>query len=269
MRYTLVIVLALLFTVGCKSKKDLVDVKSKTSLSRLELLDSVAYYTAAPDNISFKVSAKVKTEDKSNSFSVNVRMHPDSVIWMSVTAFGFEAARLKALPDSVFFVNKAEKKYYRGDYENASKIFNLPLNFELLQNFLLGNVPLSGEAGKQMYSLDDVYVFSTHKKRIAEKARLSPSKITSDVPVISTSIDPENYRPTRVNLLDPEKGIQLEIRHSNIEEEEKNLFIPLKTSIFVRAKEQVEAEFKYSRIKTDSEKLNVPFKFYDNYEAIR
>lgn len=254
---------------SCKSKQPAVETAADKSLTLTEITDSVNFYKAAPELLSFRISAQVKTPEKSNSFKVNARVKPDSVIWLSVTAYGMEAARILAGPDSIFFVNKIEKTYYRGNYQNAAKVFNLPVNFDLLQNFLLGNLPDFNTQKTHYYALENNYVLSNQSKRIAEKARLKPDKIKGDELILSALIHPKNFRPSEVNLLDNSKNLQARINYTQFEEVEKNLIIPSKTNIFVRSKGTITAEFKYSRLKADDEKLSYPFKFYDNYEAIR
>mgnify|MGYP000317630260 CR=1 FL=1 len=269
MRHLAIFILGLVTLTGCKSKQAAVETAADKSFSLKELTDSVTQYSAQPNNLSFKIAAQVKTPDKTNSFKVNTRLKTDSIIWLSVTAFGMEAARIQARPDSLFFVNKIEKTYYRGNYENAAKVFNLPVTFALLQNLLLANLPDLPKEKTHYYTLQNHYALANSPKRIAEKARLKPEKNKKDAQIIGALIHPVFFRPTEVNLLDNTKNLRAQITYNQFEEVEKNLIIPLKTNIFVHSKGKVSAEFKYSRLKPNTEKLSYPFKFYDHYEAIR
>lgn len=269
MRHLAYFVFCLAVLAACKSKQPAVKSVTDESLSLKALTDSVNRYNAHTENLSFRIAAQVKTPEKTNSFKVNARIKTDSVIWLSVTAFGMEAARILAMPDSLFFVNKIEKTYYRGNYTNAAKIFNIPVTFELLQNLLLANLPDFPKQKLHYYTLENDYVLANQPKRSAEKARLKPEKTKKDAYILSALIHPEFFRPTQVNLLDNTKNLRTRIQYSRFEELEKNLIIPSKTNIFVHSKTTLTAEFKYSRLKADNEKLSYPFKFYDNYESIR
>jgi hypothetical protein len=71
--------------------------------------------------------------------SMNARFRKDSIIWMNVKKLGFNVARAKITPDSVFLINYLQSNYVARDLKYIEKQFNLPADFKMLQNILLGN----------------------------------------------------------------------------------------------------------------------------------
>jgi hypothetical protein len=71
--------------------------------------------------------------------SMNARFRKDSVIWMNIKKLGFNVARAKITPDSIFVINYIQSNYVAKDLKYIEKQFNLPADFKMLQNILLGN----------------------------------------------------------------------------------------------------------------------------------
>lgn len=88
-----------------------------------------------------KLSFKNKDQDISNA-SLHLRVRKDSLIWMSISKIGIEAARVLITRDSVTIMDKIEKQYAVYDFPSLSRQFNFDLNFDLLQALIVGNLPL-------------------------------------------------------------------------------------------------------------------------------
>ncbi|MEZ0541728.1 DUF4292 domain-containing protein [Fibrella arboris] len=88
-----------------------------------------------------KLSFKSKTQDISNA-NLNLRVHKDSVIWISISKVGIEAVRALITRDSVAIMDKLERRYAIYDFPTLSRQFNFDMNFDLLQALIVGNLPL-------------------------------------------------------------------------------------------------------------------------------
>jgi hypothetical protein len=86
--------------------------------------DATADYAGKPMNV---------------SGSMNVRFRRDSIIWINVKKLFINVARIKMTPDSVFVVNYIQSNYVAKDIKYIEKQYNIPADFKLVQNFLLGN----------------------------------------------------------------------------------------------------------------------------------
>ncbi len=84
------------------------------------------------------LSSRLSIKAGGISFSGNLRMEKDSVIWISISKFGFEGARLMIRKDSVFYINKLNSESFQGDYSFLSSLMGFNANFEIVQALLLG-----------------------------------------------------------------------------------------------------------------------------------
>lgn len=92
----------------------------------------------------FKGKAKMHYEGlgQKQDFTANIRMTRDSAIWIQITAgMGIvNVARIMVTPDSIRMVNYLEKNYMLMPAEDAAKLLPATIDFEILQDLLIGNV---------------------------------------------------------------------------------------------------------------------------------
>lgn len=127
-----VAVVLLLLLSGCNKK--IADIFNRNS-TKLVVNDADFEYLSA--------KAKIDFESGKTSFSAtaNIRIHKDSVIWMSLTpGLGIEAARVLITRDSVSIVNKIDKVYMHYDFVELSQKFDFDLNYHLVEAAVLGNL---------------------------------------------------------------------------------------------------------------------------------
>jgi len=105
------------------------------------LLGTIPYQNLAGFKF-LKGKIKLDYTDKENSHKVtaSLRMAEDSLIWLSLTpGLGIEVARLLFTRDSLFFVDKINKSYFRLSYSQAAYVVGAPVSFEYMQAVILGN----------------------------------------------------------------------------------------------------------------------------------
>ncbi len=97
-------------------------------------------FAEAPVNLDFSyLSSKVTVEYDGYNLQGQIRIKNDSILWLSLSKFGLELGRVKATPDSVFFLNKFQSECLLGSYSDLSKMIGFDINFNILQSLLLGN----------------------------------------------------------------------------------------------------------------------------------
>ncbi|HEY0679799.1 MAG TPA: DUF4292 domain-containing protein [Chitinophagaceae bacterium] len=144
-----------LVAAGCRSTKKIqsaISKKDTTQIVRVNTeFDSSRFindvYSRIQDNhIGFKTfSAKINVDyrggdGKNYDFNAFLRMHKDSVIWVSINAaLGIEAFRILITPDSVKVLNKLEKVAQMRSMDYLQEVTQLPFNFYTLQELLVGN----------------------------------------------------------------------------------------------------------------------------------
>ncbi|MDR1846884.1 MAG: DUF4292 domain-containing protein [Bacteroidales bacterium] len=137
MKKALQFIIIVLLCVGCKVQKPQTN-DSQTNIPSQNEQNTFQTYTA---NISGSYN--------SIPFRGTLRLQKDSVLWVSVTGFGFEVARLLMTQDSVFAVNKVEKEAVIGDYTAFERHFGMSLTFSIVQKVLLDTTETHYQSSNQ------------------------------------------------------------------------------------------------------------------------
>jgi hypothetical protein len=131
------ILLISLVSFSCRRRPAAVNTDAAEISKVLDIQDIDFQYLTSRARISYK--------DKDNSFSANasIRIQKDSLIWVSVVpALGIEALRCLVTTDSIFIVDKINRRDMAYDFEEISQKVNFDVNFRLMQSVLIGNMPL-------------------------------------------------------------------------------------------------------------------------------
>jgi hypothetical protein len=91
------------------------------------------------------------------SFPVNIHIKKDSIIWLSIVV-GLEGARGIITKDSVIFLDRLHRTYYKYDFASLSKQFNFNINYDLVQSILIGNMPIKKRETDEVLKQESVFV---------------------------------------------------------------------------------------------------------------
>ncbi|MGB2128638.1 MAG: DUF4292 domain-containing protein [Flavicella sp.] len=137
-----------LLLVACGSTKNISSRDDIKLLSAKKIIKQ--HYKNQFKEKTFASNLKVRFEDdkKSQSLSISLRILKDEKIWMSFSVFGFTVAKALITPEEVQFYNKMNKTYFQGDFSVTKEMLGAELNFNMLQNLLLGDAitPLSSKS---------------------------------------------------------------------------------------------------------------------------
>lgn len=106
------------------------------------------------NRIDFKTfSAKIKVEyedykGKQPDFNAFVRLYKDSVLWVSINAtfLSIEAFRILITKDTIIILNKLNKQVEYHPFNYIEEIAQIPLNFSVLQDIIVGNPVYTGDS---------------------------------------------------------------------------------------------------------------------------
>lgn len=87
--------------------------------------------------VSYQMKVTLETPDEKLGFQCFFVNRTDSLIYFNLHKSGIELARVVLTPDSVIYVNKLNKEFYRGGYKFLEKMLGLPLDFQMVQSILL------------------------------------------------------------------------------------------------------------------------------------
>lgn len=115
------------------------EVQLKKAKSEKFLLKKMLQNQVDAESLAAKARVTVRDESGVTKFTANFRWKKDSLIWMNFKKVSVEAARVQITPDSIYIIDRLNKKYIVEDFNYAQREYNLPTGFQGLQAFLLGN----------------------------------------------------------------------------------------------------------------------------------
>lgn len=137
----LLIILPFLLFNACKSKKKLV-LENKNSISKdsLNVANASTLLNKTLINWTFfssKMNINFDNGTMKNEVDANLRMYKDSLIWISISLFGIEGARVLINKDSAIFLDKLHKTYMVFKKDQLKSMIDIPVELKQLQNILL------------------------------------------------------------------------------------------------------------------------------------
>jgi hypothetical protein len=209
------------------------------------------------DWFSAKFSAEYSNKGKENSFSGQIRIRKDSLIWITLTPMlGIEAVRLMITQDSVKMINRLSDTYFIGDYEYVNRFLNTNIDFDLLQAFLLGNDLQFYEEGKFRAAIDrGEYKLST-SARAKLKKHVRNSQENLKIFIQNLWLDPATFKITHADVKEIRRdNIKLESTYTGFEPLENQLF-PTKMTYVILADNTIRVNADFSKMT-----LNIPLQF--------
>ena len=127
---------ALIVVLGCKSTKTLKASSGlETRMSVKKIIKNHTKFQSRFTTLQGRVKVELIQGDRSETHTLTLRMGYDNTIWLN--AF-LNMVRVKITPDRVRFYNKLDNTYFDGDYALINSFLGTDLQFENLQNLLLG-----------------------------------------------------------------------------------------------------------------------------------
>lgn len=137
--------------------------------------------------------------DASQGISVSLRMEKDKAIWISAP---LGVVKAFITPDRVTFYNKLDNEYFDGDFSYLSNIIGTDLDFEKIQNVLLGQALFDLRDGRFEVEISN------------NSYQLKPVKFNELFKVLY-QIHPTNFRMAALVLSQPAKNRLLDIQYKN------------------------------------------------------
>ncbi len=251
---------------GCTGKRQIIKEPLKEAKSTY-LFEELAKNELQFDWFSAKFSIDYIYDKKLTEFRGQIRIRKDSVIWLSFSpALGIEMARLKVTNDSVFFMNRINKTYLKGDYSFINDYLQTNIDFDILQSFVIGNDFQFYEKTKFRTSIDNQeYKLSTTERH---KLKKFVKETDTDVKAFFQNIwlNPETFKITHVTIKEITNDKKLDAYYSDFREYDEQLF-PFNIIFEIQADEKVIVKVKYSRIRLNEAK-SFPFSIPSKYERV-
>jgi outer membrane biogenesis lipoprotein LolB len=246
------IVLLLFVAVGCKSSKQITSSGELNSkLTSKQLIKEHNKKDPKFKTLQARVKVDYIQGDHSQSYTINLRMEKDKTIWLSAT---LGIVRAKITPTKVSFYNKLDNTYFDGDFSLISDLLGTKLDFEKVQNILLGNA---------IYKLkSDHYNTSIHEGSYV----LSPIN-QNQLFEIFYLLNPTHFKIDSQQLAQPLEQRMLEIDYKSYQEVKKQI-VPQNVKVIALERDfetVITMEFKSVSLNS---KLNFPFRIPHGFQEI-
>ena len=252
--FSKIVLLTLLIFTSCKSNKNVVGTNNVDAISTKKIISNHYNSDFSHKTINARINAKYKDNNTSVSFSIKLRLEKDKTIWMSATKFGIPVAKVKITPSRVIYYEKLERTYFDGDFSLLSKWLGTELDYEKVQNILLGQAVLNLRKGKYDSRIDN------------NLYEIKPKK-DNDLFGILFFMNPENFKLNKQEIRNQEKEQLLTVSYPNYQVIKGDQF---PENINIRAidhKKLTTINMEYRTVEFN-EKLTFPFSIPNGYKEI-
>lgn len=246
-----ILMLGMLCLLGCSSKKVALEGSVDKGLTANTVIRN--HYRGQPDFKTLSGKIKIDYDDGSEVRGLNLsfRMEKDAAIWLSAP---LGVVKAFITPEQVSFYNKLENEYFEGDFSFLSKYLGIPLDFEKVQNLLLGQAVFDLRDGT--YKLSDG----------GGTYQLQPARDGGQMKT-RYNLDPVRFLLAVQQLSQPTEKRLLEIRYASYQmagpypvPEEVNI-------IAIQEQQRNLINLSYRNLEADRE-LRFPYRVPDGYERI-
>ena len=251
-RFQIALLAGLLLLGGCKSAKRIsgsAELDSKISSTRL-------IKAHKKTEVNFKtLQSKVRVEyiqgDQSQTHTVNLRMEKDKVIWLSAT---LGIVRVKITPEKVSYYNKLDNTYFDGDFTLISDFLGTELNFDNVQNLLLGEA---------LFNLDS----RTYDSDVHENSYVLFPSDQNSLYEIFFLLNPSHFKMDSQQLSQPHEGRMLQIDYKNYQKVNRQILPEQIRVIALQEQEETIVNMEFRSVSLNNE-LRFPFRIPSGFEEI-
>ena len=231
------ICLASLLFIGCKKGNEgflLREADAKKSKTALVILNDHAKNAQQFKTVSLQGTAQYKDEFENRKVGMEVLIEKDKQIQINIRYADILIFKALITPENIQYFNKLNKTAFQGGFDILTQFVGTDLNFNRLQNLLLGQM-LDSQADKaftatienglhkitgvQEEELQSTYFFEDENsllKRESIEERDSNRKVTISYPEYQKF--KQYIVPTEVNIHaeEGEKSLQLDLRYRKV-----------------------------------------------------
>jgi hypothetical protein len=244
----LISLIAIVFMVACKSQKLKknevpVNLPSEEHVAVVVKDSTVLVEDLAPkfifptyqvefDKIKIKSKIDFKSEKLNQSIPANIHIAKDSTVWISIS-LGLEAARASIKPDSLYFLDRLNRTYYKIGFNEIKEQFDFELTFDMIQALMVGNLPIPIDS-------TDIFVDNGSYNTILQKR--------NQIDLVN-KFDKELNKLTSINAIDNKSQTNLIIDYKSFTNADGRV-VPTVVKVLVKSpnqKSEISLEFEHSK----------------------
>ncbi|MFI0490299.1 DUF4292 domain-containing protein [Flavobacterium sp.] len=176
MKRSIVLLIVVCFTslltfVSCKSKAAVVDIiKPETHVKSSNVIENYSNNKTNFSTLNIKSNVQYADDKQTQNVTAEIKIKKDEQILVSIRFLGITMAKALITPTKVSYYEKINGSYFEGDFSALSQWLGTDLDFNKIQNMLLGRAIDELKNGKytesladQTYRLDDASGNNTKK----------------------------------------------------------------------------------------------------------
>jgi len=246
-----VLLIGLLF-FGCKSANRISsDGNLKNDLTSQQIIKKHQKQEVRFNTMQSKVKVEYIQGDRSQSHTINLRIQKDEVIWLSAT---LGVVRVKITEDKVSYYNKLDNTYFDGDFALISDFLGTELNFDNIQNLLLGEA---------LFNLED----QNYDADIHEESYVLFPKDQNALFEIFFLLNPSHFKMDSQQLAQPLEQRLLQIDYRNYQEVKNQILPEFIKVIALEADEETIVNMEFRSVSLNNE-LRFPFRIPSGFDEI-
>ncbi len=273
--WLIIYLLSTLSLLSCKSQKTISSTPNRAIADTIQIktvLVSDSIINKMTENqfnfewLSAKFTADYETDNNNTSFSGQIRIRKDSLIWISISKFSIEGARILITQDSIFVINRMDNNYFKSDFNYINRFINSTVDFDMLQAFIVGNDFKYYEKNKFKTSFDgeNFQLNTINRHKLKKYIRNENEKLK--ILVQNIEINPKTYKIINLNVKEVKENNKLKISYSDFENINNQLLAKI-LQISIISEKVIGIKLEYSKVNLNEE-LSFPFKIPENYERI-
>jgi hypothetical protein len=249
---SLLIVFSLLTFISCKTSRRhelVVPIKEQGPEYLFEQMKKSEFNYKT---ISLKFSAEIESNGENSSFSGNIYLIKDSLMWISIQKFGLEAVRVLITTDSAKMINRINKTYFISDFNKLNELFKTDFDFDILQSVLTGNDFTYYEGNVFKANIENkLYHLSTLGRQKIKKY-VKSEKEYSMVLIEDLWLDPNTFKIVKTALkeIKTQDRRKIECSYSDFLTIENKLF-PQKVEFEITDDKKLKGIISFTRISPD------------------
>jgi len=177
------------------------------------------------DDLNFnflKAKSKIvwKTAKDQDTYTVDIRMKRDSIIWVNISQSGFTGATGLFSKDLVQFYQKINGEYYRMNYDSLSTKMGFKVDYGILQSLIVGNQPFKKNNSRVIRENENI-ILKQQEGRINIDNMVGPNRklkklLLNDVPTNNKmTMDFEEFTELNQVLFPFSSQINLDVKDKN------------------------------------------------------
>jgi len=133
----LIAICVLIFLFSCKTTYIPIKVGEKSEHIKIDkLYENTIAKELKYNMLSMKMHAEIYQNDQKNSFTANLRIKKDSIIWINLQQYSIEGARIVITEDSLKYINRIDDTYFFCDFKTFVQHYGLDIDFNAIQSIL-------------------------------------------------------------------------------------------------------------------------------------